>query len=393
MWHFQATPGDQWDYTSTQHIVLADIAIGGKPRKILMQAPKNGFFYVIDRTNGRLISADPYVPVNWASGIDPITGRPRVNPEAYYNKTGRPWLAAPGFLGGHNWHPMAYSRQTGLVYVPVQEIGTPYIPDTSFTWRKQSVNLGVDLEKMGLPADRAIIRQVKAGLKGRIVAWDPISRKPRWTVELGGPWNGGMLATAGNLLFQGTAAGEFRAYDARSGRKLWTFQAQSGIVAPPVTYSVNGRQYVTVVAGWGGVYPLLLGELARGANDRTNNSRVLTFALDGKAVLPTQDARMTPAAPPPPFGTEGQIAQGRTIYARTCSGCHGDGVMSGGVIPDLRYSVAAGDRNLWLSVTWDGILAERGMVSFRQELDRAQLEAVRAYVVARASEDWNTRDE
>ncbi|MBL0923369.1 MAG: PQQ-dependent dehydrogenase, methanol/ethanol family, partial [Sphingomonadaceae bacterium] len=341
VWHYQTTPGDQWDYTATQHMILADLQIGGQMRKVLIQAPKNGYFYVLDRTNGTLLSADPFVPVTWSKGVDPETGRPNVVPEAYYHKTVKPWIATPGFLGGHNWHPMAFSPKTGLVYVPAQEIGSPYIADTNFSWRKQSVNMGVDLEKMGLPADRKIVEAVKAGLKGRITAWDPIRRREAWRVELGGPWNGGMLATAGNLLFQGTAAGSFNAYDTRNGRKLWSFDAQSGIVAPPIPYAIGGKQYVSVVVGWGGIYPLLLGELAKKSNDRPNRSRVLTFSLDGAAQLPKLPApARSKFTPPAPFGAPEQIAAGRTAYARSCSGCHGDGVRSGGVLPDLRHSTA-----------------------------------------------------
>lgn len=392
VWHYQETPGDQWDYTATQHMILADLMIDGKPRKVLMQAPKNGFFYVIDRTNGALISADGYVQQSWTTGVDPATGRPKVVPDAYYAKTGKPWISTPGFLGGHNWHPMAFSPQTGLVYIPANEIATPYINDENFKFRQQSANLGIDLAKATMPADRNIVNAVKAGLKGRIVAWDPVKRSAAWTVELGGPWNGGLLATAGGLLFQGTAAGDFVAYNARNGAKLWSFPAQSGIVAPPITWSQGGKQYVSVVVGWGGVYPLLLGELAKKSNDRPNRSRVLTFVIGGTAKLPEQDMnRMAMQEPPAPFGTPAQIEQGRIAYAQSCGGCHGDGVRSGGVLPELRASAVAGDSAAWRSVVIDGVLAANGMVGFSKDLTIADAEAVRAYVVARANEDWQKR--
>jgi quinohemoprotein ethanol dehydrogenase len=387
VWHYQTTPGDQWDYTATQHMILADLTIDGKVRKVIMQAPKNGFFYVIDRTTGQLISADGYVPQNWTTGVDPATGRPNINPNAFYHKTGQPWLATPGFLGGHNWHPMAYSPQTGLVYIPAQEIGAPYVPDADFKMKQQSANLGVDLDKMSMPADRAIVDSVKAGLKGRIVAWDPVARKARWMVDLGAPWNGGMLATAGGLLVQGTAAGHLVAYNAATGEKLWSFAAQSGIVAPPITYSIGNTQYVSVVVGWGGVYPLLLGELAKKSNDRPNRSRVLTFSLGGKAVLPelVPDA-VVKFTPPASFGTPDQIARGRVAYARTCGGCHGDGVRSGGVLPELRRSTLLDDADAWRSVVYDGVFASAGMVGFKRDLSVSDVEAVRAYVVSRANE-------
>ncbi len=392
VWHYQQTPGDQWDYTATQHMILADLTIDGKPRKVLMQAPKNGFFYVIDRTNGKLISADGYVKQTWTTGVDMATGRPKINPEAFYNQTGKPWLSQPGFLGGHSWHPMAFNKTTGLVYIPVNEIATPYIPDDQFEWKQQSVNIGLDLGKATMPADKSIVAAVKAGLMGRIVAWDPVKRRAAWSVELGGPWNGGMLTTAGGLLFQGTAAGDFVAYDAATGRKLWSFAAQSGIVAPPITWSLGGRQYVSVVVGWGGVYPLLLGEMAKKSNDRPNRSRVLTFSLDGKAVLPPLQIDAAPNVPPPaPFGTPAQLARGAAVYARTCGGCHGDGVRSGGVLPELRRSAMAGDANAWKAVVIGGALKDNGMVSFARDLTPEDAEAVRAYVVARANEDWKSR--
>jgi mono/diheme cytochrome c family protein len=270
---------------------------------------------------------------------------------------------------------MAFSPQTGLVYIPANEIGSPFIPDENFSWRQQSANLGVDVDKMTMPADRATVNAVKAGLQGRIVAWDPVKRRPAWTVDLGAPWNGGMLATAGG-------------YDARTGEKVWSFPAQSGIVAPPISYELGGKQYVSIVVGWGGTYPLLLGELARKSNDRPNTSRVLTFTLDGTVQLPAEPVLDRVATRvPPPFGTPAQIARGRAIFARTCAGCHGDGVRSGGVIPDLRWSAMNGNARAWRTVVIDGVLTDNGMVSFRDDLTPDDAEAVRAYVVYRGNED------
>jgi quinohemoprotein ethanol dehydrogenase len=394
VWHYQETPGDEWDFTATQHMILADLQIDGVPRKVLMQAPKNGFFYVLDRTNGKLISADPYVKQNWTTGVDMATGRPKFNSAAFYNQTGKLWVSEPGQLGGHDWQPMAFNSQTGLVYIPVHTIPTPYIPDEHFQFKHEAVNIGIDLPKISMPTDRATVDSIKAGLKGRIVAWDPVKRAARWTVELGGPWNGGMLTTAGGLLFEGTAAGDLIAYDAANGQKLWSFAAQSGIIASPITYSVEGKQYVSVVVGWGGVYPLLLGELAKKSNDRINLSRVLTFALDGKASLPPLNMELPkPIAPPPSFGTLEQIDTGMRIFSRNCAGCHGDGVRSGGVLPELRRSTFAANAQAWQSVVLGGVLKSQGMASYTQDLSPSDAEAVRAYVVKRANEDWKNAEQ
>lgn len=391
VWHYQETPGDEWDYTATQQMILADLTIGGQKRKVLMQAPKNGFFYVLDRADGKLISATPYTRQTWTTGVDMKTGRPRINREAYYDKTGKPWLSLPGFLGGHNWQPMAFDPDTGLVYIPVNEIPTPYIRDENFRLKRQANNIGLDLAKATMPADNQIVTAVKAQLQGRIIAWDPVGRRVAWAIDLGAPWNGGVLATAGGLLFQGTAAGDMKAYDARTGKQLWSYPAQSGIIAPPITYQIGGRQYVSVVVGWGGVYPLLLGELAKKSNDRSNRSRVLTFSLEGKASLPEQkalDAWTTP--PPAPFGTASQIERGMQLYARSCSGCHGDGVRSGGVLPELRRSAITGKMDAWRSVLIDGALQDNGMVSFAKDMSPQDVEAIRAYVVFRANQDWKS---
>lgn len=207
VWHYQTTPGETWDFTATQHIMLADMEIGGKLRKVLMQAPKNGFFYVIDRETGKFISAKPYVTVNWATGIDPATGRPIENPATRVDKTGQPALVTPGALGGHNWHPMAFSPKEKLVYIPAFEAGMMYAPEANWKPdRNRGFNVGFNLGAGDLPPDGGFRKQVAGSLRGMLVAWDPVAQKARWTVEHPGPWNGGLLATGGGLVFQGTAA-------------------------------------------------------------------------------------------------------------------------------------------------------------------------------------------
>ena len=388
VWHYQTTPGDQWDYTATQHMILADMEIEGESRQVIMQAPKNGFFYVLDRATGELLSAEPFAPVNWADGVDLETGRPNINPAALYHETGVPWEGTPGPLGAHNWHPMAYSPDTGLVYIPSQTMGFPYIADTNFEMSDLAVNLGIDLAAAALPSDQEIRDQVRNSLQGHLLAWDPIAQEERWSVPLGGPWNGGILATHGNLVFQGNRNGDFVAYDARNGDRLWSADAQTGIVAAPITYNIDGEQYVAVVAGWGGILPLLIGELSW-VDDKpqVNRSRVLVYRLGGTVELPEPyDVARTKAVAPASFGSAAQIEQGAGVYARFCSGCHGDTAVSGGVLPDLRYSFSLGDRDVWEAILVDGALTQNGMVAFASELDEDEREALRAYIVHRAHE-------
>ena len=233
VWHYQTTPGDTWDYTAAQHMILADLTIEGRARKVIMQAPKNGFFYVLDRATGELISASAFATMNWAKGIDMKTGRPIETAEARYGETGRPFIAQPGPGGAHSWQPMSYSPRTGLVYFPVMEAVFPYFPDKDFRKRTLAWNTGVDFNAGSLPTDQGILDQIKAGLKGHLVAWDPVGQREVWRVQHEHPWNGGALSTAGDVVFHGDALGEFAAYDARTGAKLWSVATGTGILAPP----------------------------------------------------------------------------------------------------------------------------------------------------------------
>src|SRR5215470_2847016 len=299
VWHYQETPGESWDYTACQQITLADVSIDGRARKTLLHAPKNGFFYVLDRATGELISARPYTQVNWATGIDPKTGRPTETAIARY-EGGEPAPIVPGPLGAHNWQPMSYSPLTGLVYIPVQDAGFPYKSDENFQPKKLAANYGVDVVAAGMPQIPEIKKAILDSVKGRLVAWDPVGQKQVWEVERPGPWNGGVLSTAGNLVFEGTASGNFEAYRADNGKKLWSFDAQTGVMAGPVTYTVNGHQYIAVLAGWGGVFPLVTGEIAFKSGRVRNVSRMLAFKLGGKASLPPMPKFEEPALDPPP---------------------------------------------------------------------------------------------
>jgi alcohol dehydrogenase (cytochrome c)/quinohemoprotein ethanol dehydrogenase len=390
VWHYQTTPGETWDFTATQHIMLADLEIEGRLRKVLMQAPKNGFFYVLDRATGELLSANNFVPQNWTTGIDMKTGRPIENPEARFDRTGQPFIGTPGAGGAHSWHPMAYHPGEGLVYIPAIEAAFPYFPEAG--WKpdlNRGMNTGLDLAAGAMPADAAARQAAIKATKGALIAWDPVTQSERWRVPHPGPWNGGVLATAGGLVFQGNATGKLEAYGAADGSKLWSFDAQTGIIAPPITYTVNGEQYVAVLAGYGGVWPLSPSGLLSGQERPLPNiSRLLVFKLGGAAALPAPRPLDRRALDPPPFrGTDAQVASGSYDFGRYCSQCHNDAAVGSTVLPDLRRSAALENQETWQTIVHDGALTPNGMVSFAPSLSRQRIEAIRQYVIKRANED------
>jgi len=256
VWHFQTTPGDAWDYTATQQIILADMNIAGKPRKVLMQAPKNGFFYLLDRVSGALISAKNYVPVSWASQVDPATGRPVVNAEAkYYEGQAQPALIRPGPPGGHSWQSMAFDPKVRRVFIPVLDAPMVYAVDKTFEYKLGLWNTGIDIQYFNMPEEpdklEEALAQTAALTANALIGWDPVEQKEIWRYKLEAP-GGGVLATAGGLVFQGNGAGEFAAYDTSTGRKLWSFDGQSAISAAPISFGVDGNQFISVMAGFGG---------------------------------------------------------------------------------------------------------------------------------------------
>ncbi|MFC0203431.1 PQQ-dependent dehydrogenase, methanol/ethanol family [Novosphingobium soli] len=379
-WHYQETPGESWDFTASQPIILATLKIGGVERKVLMQAPKNGFFYVIDRTTGKLISAKNFVPMNWASGVDMKTGRPIENPKARYHDSA--FLMYPNALGGHSWHPMAFSPKTGLVYLPVYHSKMVYGGDPHFKFTPGLWNKAIDDRNLQAPDDPEVARKGGEGVEGHLVAWDPVRQREVWSVVHPTLQNGGVLATAGGLVFEGTGAGRFEARDAANGKLLWSFAAQDGIIAGPISYRLDGVQYVGVVAGYGGGFGL--GESAEKPKARPNG-RVLVFKLGGTDKLPAFD----PGEAPPltitnESFTTAQINAGRLLYTQQCYRCHGSGAASVGVLPDLRRSGALANRDAWRAVLVDGALEPRGMISFRKWLSEQQIEDIRAYVSHRA---------
>ena len=381
VWHYQTTPGETWDYTATQHMILADLEIDGAVRKVIMQAPKNGFFYVLDRATGAFISAEPFVPVNWASRIDPETGRPVENPGARYPQETA--LIYPSADGGHNWHPMSYSPATGLVYIPAMGNALPYKQEPDFAYRPGDFNWGIDLGAFtpsAKPEER--IRPMQ-GAVGHLAAWDPVRQQEAWRVQHARTWNGGVLSTAGNLVFQGRSDGMFAAYAADTGALVWEVPVHTGIIAAPMTYAVDGEQYVAVMAGWGGSFSLFSG-VPRHKGNVLSTGRILAFKLGGKAALPVPVVtHVNIPAPPDVDATPEAIAHGEALYQAHCSRCHGSAVTSAGAVPDLKYLPAA-SHGRWDLIVRQGVYSTVGMPGF-PEFSEADAKAVHAYVVSQTN--------
>ncbi|MET0153265.1 MAG: PQQ-dependent dehydrogenase, methanol/ethanol family [Candidatus Binatia bacterium] len=363
-WHYQVVPGDTWDFDACQQLVLADLKIDGKTRKVLMQAPKEGFFYVLDRETGQLISAKQYADrVTWATGIDMKTGRPIENPDQRYAKGMA--VVEPSAFGAHNWHPMSFSPKTGLVYIPAQATSGAFEKEEDFKIKPGAWNLGVDL---GLFKG---LNRYNAGA-GHLLAWDPVRQKPAWRVQHQFLWNGGTLATAGNLVFQGRSDMHFAAYTADKGKKLWEAPVETGIIAGPMTYMLDGVQYVTVSAGWGGAFALVAGDAALATGARPGGA-VLTYALANK--LPQV------AAPP----VDPEFTKGEALYHSYCAVCHGAGGISGGLIPDLRHSSEDVKKNMPIIIK-NGIPGT-GMAPFGKWVSDDDAKLIQKYVRVRAADE------
>jgi PQQ-dependent dehydrogenase (methanol/ethanol family) len=384
-WHYQTVPGDTWDYTATQHMILADLEIDGQKRKVLMQVPKNGFFYVLDRATGELISARNILPVNWATHIDLETGRPVETMDARYDETLAAKKIVPGPGGVHNWQPMAYNVDTGLVYIPAKQQPFVYKVYEEFEPQPMGANLGVNVwdppgEIIDLPEEYA------PEFQGMLLAWDPVAQEEVWRV--GHPLfeNGGVLSTAGNLVFQGTANDELVAYNATTGERLWAADTQTGVLAAPMTYTVDGEQYVAVVAGWGAVYANLLGVVLNADGQRRNISRILAFKLGGNAELPPKPALTEAPEPPPMFAGQEQVGAGSVLYGKYCALCHGVAAISGGILPDLRHSAYLNTGEAFAAVVLEGALLDKGMAAWSEVLSDEDAEAIRAFVVYMANQ-------
>jgi quinohemoprotein ethanol dehydrogenase len=351
VWHYQVNPREAWDYKATMGMVTATLTIDGRPRKVLMQAPTNGFFYVLDRETGKLISAEKIGKATWASHIDLETGRPVEAPNIRYEKG--PVVLWPWTAGVHNWQAMSYSPRTGLVYVPTMQLGFRFTP-------APETFLGVIAtpEFSGDPKDG----------KGTLVAWDPVAQKPRWSVPQKYMWNGGALSTAGGLVFQGDNEGWLTGYDGDTGKVVWRFYTGLGVIAPPISYSWRGTQYVSLLVGWAGPNPYGRGLMPTGWRYNAQPRRLLTFKLGGKAKLPPTapyDETVHPVDDPAIRLDPAVVTAGAEMFRLNCSGCHGGLAQSAGAPgPDLRESSLALDRELFGKVVKDGASLSKGMPSF-----------------------------
>jgi quinohemoprotein ethanol dehydrogenase len=379
-WHYQVTPGDNWDFDATQPLVLADLPAAPRPRKVIIQASKNGYLYVLDRSTGKLISATPFVDgITWASRIDSVTGRPVESPSAIAGMNAV--LVSPDPEGAHNWQPMAYDGARGVMYLGVRDNTLRlHAPDAGWVSDVTKWNLGNDVRYAGELVARAAAAPAP---RGELVAWDVAGRNAKWRVALPVSQSGGVLATAGNLVFQGSGDGVFAAYRATDGMPLWSFNAGTGITAAPVTYLAHGVQYVTLMVGWGGtqglVNPQNMGPVKPGFG------RILTFAIGGEAKLtPTPYGHAE--APVPAIRldtTAAALQEGQLLYSTYCVFCHGRNAIAGAT-PDLRYATADVHAR-FQSIVLDGARKALGMPAFGDKLNASQVRAIEAYILSRAA--------
>lgn len=383
-WHYQGTPRDQWDYTATQQMVLADLPLGenGAPRRVVMQAPKNGFFYVVDAFDGELISATPFAKQTWTTGEVDENGRPVVIPEALELDN---YVIMPGPTGAHNWHPMAFNPNTGLVYIPTNQFPFVYTDNERGRTAKSFWNIGYDAAA-GWPVDfpPGTLEAMRTQDGGALLAWDPVKREPRWAVPFAMPFNGGVLSTDGDLVFQGNKNGEFVAYDAVTGERVWSQGMTGNAAAAPMTYKIDGEQYIAVLSGWGSTSMLTYGIILDEAVT-AEPGRIISFKVGGNAEMPApMDYAVVEEPKGELFGNAETHQKGLEGYADNCQFCHGALAVSSGVLPDLRWSPVSASEQAWDSVVRDGSLSKNGMVSFAGHLTKEDTDAIRAYVLKQA---------
>ncbi|HEY8509007.1 MAG TPA: PQQ-dependent dehydrogenase, methanol/ethanol family [Steroidobacteraceae bacterium] len=373
-WHYQATPQDSWDFDNTQQIVTADLVINGEKKHVLMQAPKNGVFYVIEAATGKVLSAKLYVPsANWLTGFDE-NFRPILNPEANYGAHNRGFHVVPSAGGAHSWHPMAFNPDTGLMYIPTNYTSFPLVAEAGAKMGNQLLSINVGKRPQDPPPKLE-------GAGSYLLAWDPVNGKEVWRQPQGSS-RSGVLTTAGNLVFQGSGPRSFSAFRADTGERVWTTDTQANVAGGSVSYEVDGVQYIAVVAagsgGFGGNYWA------------PNHARLLVYKLGGTATLPEMQAYTPPTLnPPPEFGDEKLIAHGQAKYNAHCAACHGNDGRVTSVFPDLRYAGALWSEEAFRAIVIDGVMQVNGMVSFSKVLTPEDAEAIRAYVVRLAHQAKN----
>ena len=375
-WHYQTTPGESWDFTAVQQIILTQLEIKGKKRDVLMQAPKNGFFYVLDRNTGELLSAEPYVYVNWASKVDMKTGRPVETPNARYLTSNE--QIYPGPFGGHNWQPMAFNPKTNLVYIPAREQSFMYGNQQDFQYDKDHWSLGISSN----PANPTNKDAKFAKSYGKLIAWDPVLNKEVWSKVEKTTWNSGVMTTS-DLVFQGTAEGDFNAMDARTGKVIWTKNLGTGIVAPPITYLVDGVQYVTIAVGWGGVQ----GQSSKNT-EQINPGTIYTFAIGKNAAMPVFEKQPKKEYLTLPVEiTEAQVEKGSNLFGKYCSACHTLSAGNpGGNIPNLTYT-HPDIMGAFHQIVGDGIFLPKGMPKFGGRLSNEDISNIKGYILATAKKN------
>jgi quinohemoprotein ethanol dehydrogenase len=402
VWHYQEVPGEQWDYTATQHMILSTLTLNGAERKVLMHAPKNGFFYVLDRKTGELLSAEKYAAVNWATHVDLKTGRPAEDKAAADYGDGKPKLVFPSPIGAHNWNPMSHSPKTGLVYIPTIHVGALFAnPPGRAEWLPGRMNTNVQVGfsfQLGQPeslppalrplADpKFLATQPEVAPSAALKAWDPVNHKVVWSVPNSSFMDhGGVLSTGGGLVVQGGLDGVLRVFSDTDGKLLKEINVGTAMIAAPGTYSVNGVQYLAILAGsggggWNSWLPQNI------AFKKGNANRILAFRLDG-GVTPVPEDLPPPepiAQPPAQTGTAADIAAGGGIFAANCGGCHGNAWPA--PVPDLRRTRAT-THMAFKEIVLRGALQVRGMPRFDDVLSEKQVEQVQSYILSLAHQAY-----